>query len=217
MVLKADGLCVTYPRRRGAVSALSNVSLTVKAGELLAVEGPSGSGKSTLLHVVGSLQAPDAGCVALLDRDVYALPARDRRALRRQTLGFLFQSFHLIAYLTAEENVLAALTIKGCRSDDASVLLSRVGLSERRDHLPEDLSVGERQRVSLARALAGNPPLLLADEPTGNLDPANAEIVIKHLRGYADAGGAVMVVTHDTGLRDCADRIVRLCQGRLLD
>lgn len=216
MLLTAEGVSVTYSRRRGDVAALSGASLTVTPGELLVVEGPSGSGKSTLLHVLGTLQAPAAGRVLLQQQDVYRLSRGARRALRRRAIGFLFQSFHLVSYLTAEENVRAALTIKGHDDDEATALLERVGLDERRDHLCDELSVGERQRVALARAMAGRPPLLLADEPTGNLDPANAEIVIAHLRRYAEAGGAVVVVTHDSVLRDHAHRVLRIRGGCLV-
>jgi len=212
-MIRAEGLSKTY---RGGVSALSDVSLAVESGKCLVVLGASGSGKSTLLNSLGALSRPTGGKVLLDGADVYALSRGARVRLRREKLGFVFQSFHLIPYLTAEENVRAAVALRGDPGSSARELLDRVGLGERAAHLPDQLSVGERQRVALARAVAGKPGIILADEPTGNLDPESAGKISGYLRSFCDEGAAVAIVTHDPELTSIADSTLRLEAGRVV-
>jgi putative ABC transport system ATP-binding protein len=214
-MIRAEGLSKTYPARGGGVRALQDVSLQVEAGKCLVVLGSSGSGKSTLLNTLGALSRPSSGKVFLDGTDVYALSRSARVHLRREKLGFVFQSFHLIPYLTAEENVSAAVALRGDPPTQARELLDRVGLVGRATHLPDQLSVGERQRVALARAVAGRPKIILADEPTGNLDPDSAQRISGYLRSFRDEGAAVVVVTHDPELTTIADSTLRLEAGRV--
>jgi len=206
-----------YRRGDGTVTALRDVSLKLGAGDFLAVQGHSGSGKTTLLLAAGALLAPDAGTVLLAGQDPYALSPDTRAAVRATTIGFVFQQFHLVPYLSVRENVLApslAVEADGApgRADE---LIERFGLTDRIDHLPAELSTGERQRVALARALLNRPKLLLADEPTGNLDDVSARTVLGALAEFADAGGAVLLVTHHHDAAAAAQRVVRLTGGRL--
>lgn len=218
-MIQAENLRKVYRRRAGKLSALDSVSLHVKAGECMVLLGPSGSGKSTLLNMLGGLLRPSAGRVLLDGVDLYSLSPAARVRLRREKIGFVFQSFHLIPYLTAAENVAVALDLRiggeASAREAAVALLSRVGLGERADHVPDDLSVGECQRVALARAVAGSPKAILADEPTGNLDPDAAAVVAEHLRRFSKEGAAVVVVTHDPQLAKIADRTLRLNGGRI--
>lgn len=207
-----------FAGRRGAVQALDRVSLTVEAGELVVVGGPSGCGKTSLLLSAGGLLAPDAGRVEIDGQDLYALSPNRRAAWRTRTTGFVFQQFHLIPYLSALDNVRAPglATARSPSPDRAAALLAGLGLEERIHHRPAELSVGEQQRTALARALFNEPGLLLADEPTGNLDPDNARILFEHLGAFARAGGAVLVVTHDAAAAAFADRIVQMEHGRFV-
>ena len=219
MTIQADNIGRVYGGvRGGAVTALADVSMCVASGECVVVVGPSGSGKSTLLNMLGGLAAPTAGRVLLDGTDMYALSKVRRARLRREKLGFVFQSFHLIPFLTAEENVRVSLALRcGSRAATAVAargLLDRVGLAARAGHLPDQLSVGERQRVALARAVAGSPGIILADEPTGNLDPQSAASISGYLRQFRDEGAAVIVVTHDNSLAAIADRTLELQAGR---
>lgn len=202
-ILNIEHLSKTYRRRgRESVAALRDVNLVLKPGQIRFVYGPSGSGKSTLLLCAGGLLHPDAGNVKLDGRELYALPARARCAVRARRIGFVFQQFHLIPFLNVRDNVMAP-ALSGFDGDPrrrADALIERFGLQARRDHPPSELSVGERQRVALARALLFNPPLLLADEPTGNLDAGNGRRVMQYLSDFAGNGGAVLVVTHDRDL-----------------
>ncbi len=205
-VLQIEHITKRYRRRgRETVTALRNVSLSLNRGDLRFVYGPSGSGKSTLLLCAGGLLRPDQGVITLSDRNPYALTSEARSQLRARHVGFVFQQFHLMPYLSVIDNVLAP-TLASVSTDDqrprAEELIERFGLVPRRNHPPSELSIGERQRVALARALLHQPMLLLADEPTGNLDQDNGKRVMDALREYAAAGGAVMIVTHDRELRD---------------
>ncbi|MGE3820504.1 MAG: ABC transporter ATP-binding protein [Isosphaeraceae bacterium] len=224
--LAAVGLEKSYRKGRGAVPVLRGVDLEVEHGELVAVIGASGSGKSTLLHVLGLLDAPDAGSTWLDGRRIDDLPERQRDALRNRTFGFIFQFYHLLPELNALENVMAPAMIRhGLLSyhrnrkeirREASALLDRVGLGRRRDHFPSELSGGEMQRAAIARALAGGPSVLLADEPTGNLDAATGQSVLNLLRDLnRERGLTMMLVTHDHQIAQQADRIVRLTEGRI--
>ncbi len=202
--LHINSVTKTYQRRGGRnVEALRDVSLAVEAGQFKVVHGPSGSGKSTLLLVVGGLLHPDTGSVAVSGQDVYALSAEARAGFRAKNIGYVFQQFHLIPYLSVLENVLApSLAFSGgSLRQRAEELVKFFGLTARSDHPPSELSTGERQRVALARAFLHKPAVLLADEPTGNLDENNAATVIGYLRQFAKDGGAVLVVTHDSKMQ----------------
>jgi putative ABC transport system ATP-binding protein len=221
-MLVVENLTKVYRRKDREIRALDGVSLSAQAGEVVAVVGPSGSGKSTLLFTLGMMARPTQGQVTIDGTAVYEQSHRTRRKLRRDLVGFLFQTFQLLPYLTAEENVRAALGLRGWARGksrtEAARLLDQFGLADRANHLPDGLSVGERQRVALARAMAGGPKLLLADEPTGNLDPENGRIVKEHLVDFARrSNGLVIIVTHDPDIGESADRILRLEAGRFVD
>ena len=218
MVLRADDLTKRYASPDGEVLALDHVSLTLARGEFAAVMGPSGCGKSTLLLAAGGLQAPDSGTVSVADEDLYALGSEARAKFRGRTIGFVFQQFHLVPYLSALDNVLAPTLAHAIpdAQERAIALLAELGIADRKAHVPSRLSVGERQRVALARALLPGPSLILADEPTGNLDRASADVVLDRMGSFADAGGAVLLVTHDETAAARADRIHRMEAGRLV-
>jgi putative ABC transport system ATP-binding protein len=207
-----------YAQGRRRVVALKGVSLTVRRGEFLAVTGPSGSGKSTLLHLAAGLDVPTAGSVRVGGRDLAALDDEALTGYRRDEVGLVFQFFNLIPTLNVLENVALPALIPGGRMRDAlpaaRALLERVGLAERLTHLPEELSGGEMQRVAVARALVRDPPLLLADEPTGNLDSATGQEILALLQSLR-ADRTVIVVTHDAKIASQADREVRLRDGQV--
>ncbi len=214
VVLEVTDLSKRYTGPSGVVHALSGLSVTVGAGEFVAVQGPSGCGKSTLLLAAGGLLSPDGGRVLVEGQDLYAVTAEARSVFRAAHIGFVFQQFHLIPYLSVLDNVLAptlALKREGAE-ERAGELIAQFGLRDRQHHRPEQLSVGERQRAALARALLNRPALLLADEPTGNLDKDNAVLVLDALAGFARAGGAVLLVTHDAAAAGRAGRVVRMAK-----
>jgi lipoprotein-releasing system ATP-binding protein len=224
--LSAAGLEKGYSKGKAQVPVLRGVDLEVGHGELLAIVGASGSGKSTLLHVLGLLDAPDAGEVRLGDGRIDDLPDRRRDDLRNRTFGFIFQFYHLLPELSALENVMMPQFIRhGFWSylsrrrrvrAEATALLERVGLGHRLDHKPSELSGGEMQRAAIARALAGGPAILLADEPTGNLDAVTGAGVLELLRDLNRERGLTMIlVTHDAQIAQQADRVVRLAEGRI--
>jgi putative ABC transport system ATP-binding protein len=221
MLLRLDGVCREYGPSGGgaAVRALDGVSLELAAGMVLCVRGPSGCGKTTLLLTAGTLLAPTAGSVTLGGTEPYRLSPDARAAFRGRHVGFVFQQFHLVPYLTVRDNVLAPTLAAGSLTPEAArgraeELLAEFGLTERADHTPHALSSGERQRCALARALFNRPRLLLADEPTGNLDPDNAATVLAALRRFAADGGGVLLVTHDDTAAAAADRIIWMRAGR---
>lgn len=206
-----------YKGRAGTVRALDSVSLSVRRGEWLAITGPSGSGKSTLVNLLGCLDRVDSASVRIAGKDVHTLSRKELDQFRAETVGFIFQQFHLIPYLTALENVMLAQYFHSMTDrTEALAALERVGLAERSGHLPSELSGGEQQRVCIARALINQPPVLLADEPTGNLDAANQEIVVGLLRSLNQLGHTVLMVTHDPEMARMADRIVELQHGRVI-
>jgi putative ABC transport system ATP-binding protein len=212
MILDLHNICKTYPGPSGPVHAVRGLSLQVAKGEFVAICGPSGSGKTTLLLTIGGLLAPDAGEVRVHDQDVYKLGNEARARWRARTIGFVFQQYHLLPYLNVLENVLAPAVAypEPQLRQRAQQLIADLGLSSRERHLPSALSSGERQRTALARALLHRPPLLLADEPTGNLDEQNGRLVLDYLAGYAAAGAALLLVTHDSRAASQARRVINL-------
>jgi putative ABC transport system ATP-binding protein len=208
----------TFRTRSNEVRALDDVTLDVQAGQFVVVRGPSGSGKTTLLLALGAMQHPSRGEVLFDGQDIYALSERQRAQFRADNIGFVFQMFHLVPYLTVLENVcLAATTLAGRDlKAEARSLLNTLGLSPREDHTPSELSAGERQRTAIARAMLNRPKLILADEPTGNLDEENAAEVMEALAAFNRQGGTVIVVTHGRSADAHAHRIVRLKDGRIV-
>ncbi|KLO31873.1 macrolide ABC transporter ATP-binding protein [Mycolicibacter heraklionensis] len=217
--MQLEGVAKHYHRGDEQVSVLVEFDFGVNAGEFVVVTGPSGAGKSTLLHIAGGLDAPDTGTVAVAGHDVWAMSARARAEFRRRNLGFVFQFFNLVPMLTAVQNVSLPLVLDGvsARSADARAeeLLHRVGLADRARHRPAELSGGQMQRVAVARALVARPSVILADEPTGNLDRRTSMEIVELLRSLSDEDGtAVVVVTHDRGVARYGSREVHLVDGR---
>jgi ABC-type lipoprotein export system ATPase subunit len=208
----------TYRSRRREVRALRNIELEIRTGEFAVIRGPSGCGKTTLLLALGGMLRPTRGAVVVDNRDLYALSTRERALFRANRIGFVFQMFHLVPYLTVLENIQLALSGPADNQDVSrgQSLLAELGLSSRSTHLPEELSAGERQRAAVARALYHRPDFLLADEPTGNLDPENAGEVFRHLDAFNRRGGTVVVVTHGSGADPFADRVLYLRDGALV-
>lgn len=213
MTLEITRISKTYRTSlQREVKAVEELSLSVKVGEFVTVHGPSGSGKTTLLLIAGGLLAPDSGSVRIAGKNPYELDPDERASFRASSVGFVFQQFHLVPYLSVLDNVLApAIASKrvDCM-DRAQKLISEFGLNDRITHLPSELSTGERQRTALARALLNEPKLLLADEPTGNLDRENSETVLTYLTAFVQAGGAVLLVTHEEFAKERAGRLIEL-------
>jgi putative ABC transport system ATP-binding protein len=217
--LKLQGVTLTLPSAAGPVEILRGIDLDVAPGERVAVVGASGSGKSSLIAVAAGLEQPSGGRVMLFGQDVAALNEDGRARLRRGRVSLVFQAFHLLPNMTAEENVAAPLEIAGTPNATATARewLDRVGLTPRLRHYPHQLSGGEQQRVALARALAARPKLLFADEPTGNLDTANAAAVAALMFDLvAETGAALVLVTHDAALAARADRQAHMADGRIV-
>jgi ABC-type lipoprotein export system ATPase subunit len=216
--IEACGLEKAHDRGAGGRRILDGAEICVQPGELVAIRGRSGTGKSTLLHVLGTLDRPDAGTISLAGERVDGRPERELTQVRRRLVGFVFQFFHLIGELTGEENVLLASRLPGARPGAPSAareLIARLGLEESAGRLPHQLSGGEQQRIAIARALVNDPPIVLADEPTGNLDAASGHTVMTLLRAIADEGRAVVIVTHEPEATASADRVLELVDGRL--
>ncbi len=218
MFLDIKELSVTFKGPAETVKVLERLSMTADKGEFVAVAGPSGCGKTTLLLACGTLLRPTSGQILIGGEDPYALSPEQRGAFRADAIGFVFQQFHLVPYLTVFENILAPSVAKPLPTAEARAteLMEKFQLGQRKDHVPSALSAGEKQRTALARALLHNPDLILADEPTGNLDKENAAIVIRHLRELAREGKTVLMVTHDESALDKVDRVLRLDGGRLI-
>jgi putative ABC transport system ATP-binding protein len=218
-VLELRGAGKTYPPPT-PVTALSDVSLTVSPGETVAITGPSGSGKSTLLTLLGTLERPSTGTVLVAGTDTSRLTDRSLSGLRAWRIGFVFQQFHLLDHLTVLDNVATGVLYRGWsarqRRDYAARALQRVGLGPRSAHRPSQLSGGERQRTAIARAVAGEPDLILADEPTGNLDSATGAEIIALIAGLAGPATTVVVITHDPAVASAMRREIRLRDGRVV-
>jgi ABC-type lipoprotein export system ATPase subunit len=218
-VVTASGLVKTFGEGRAARRVLDGAELTVEAGEVVAILGRSGSGKSTLLHLLGGLDRPDRGRIEVAGEPVTGASERELSALRRRRIGFVFQFFHLLPELTGEANVLLAGRVRGAHPDAASrgrALVDTLGLREVADTLPSRLSGGEQQRFAIARSLVNDPALVLADEPTGNLDVEAGAEVLRLLRAGAADGRAVVIVTHEAAAAGIADRVLELRDGRLV-
>lgn len=218
-MIELTDICRTFTVGGQEVRAMDHVSLAIDAGEYLSIMGPSGSGKSTLLNIIGLLDTPNSGSYLLDGRDVTSLDDEQLAATRSLKIGFIFQFFHLIPRLTAEQNIELPLMLAGVpqrqRSQRSSALIERFGLSSRRLHRPDELSGGQRQRVAIARAVINQPTVLLADEPTGNLDRSSGADIINLLEELNSGGQTLVVVTHDPEIGERAHRRVRVVDGRL--
>ena len=214
-MVSLENVSKIYRTRRGEVKALDEFSLQIKEGEFVVVRGHSGSGKTTLLLAVGGMLRPTKGQIIVDGDDIYAMSERKRAVFRSENVGFVFQMFHLVSYLNVIENVL--LSSHGSRKKrvEAEELLERLRMEGREYHRPSELSAGERQRTAIARAMLTRPRIILADEPTGNLDPENAGEVIGYLSEFHRDGGTVIVVTHGLMADDYANRIIHLREGRI--
>jgi putative ABC transport system ATP-binding protein len=219
--IKITNLGKTFTRDADAVVALEQVNLNIKEGSFLGVMGPSGSGKSTFLSILGGLCHPSAGSILVDGIDIYGLSSEKRADFRREYLGFVFQSFNLIPYLTAHENVMLPLAVKKIpvkqKKTMANQVLERVGLSHRLSHLPNQLSGGEQERVAIARALVNAPPLILADEPTGSLDTTTSREIMTLFQALNEEGQTIIMVTHNADNQPYFDRTVLLRDGSVAD
>ena len=219
-ILEVQNLCKTYGKGEAEVRALDNVSFSVGKGEFIAIVGESGSGKSTLLNVVGALDNPTSGKVLIDGKDIFSMPEKKLTVFRRQNIGFIFQSFNLIPELNVEQNITFPLLLDYQKPDQKYVeeLLEILGLKERRKHLPSELSGGQQQRVAIGRALAARPAIIMADEPTGNLDSKNSQEVITLLKSMsAKYRQTILMITHNENHADATDRVLRMTDGRLWD
>ena len=219
-ILEVQNLCKTYGKGEAEVRALDHVSFSVGKGEFIAIVGESGSGKSTLLNVVGALDNPTSGRVLIDGKDIFSMPEKKLTVFRRQNIGFIFQSFNLIPELNVEQNITFPLLLDYQKPDQKYVeeLLEILGLKERRKHLPSQLSGGQQQRVAIGRALAARPAIIMADEPTGNLDSKNSQEVITLLKSMsAKYRQTILMITHNENHADATDRVLRMADGRLED
>ncbi len=218
-ILKTKNLCKTYGDGDTLVKALDNVSFSVEQGEFIAIVGPSGSGKSTLLHILGGVDVPTSGEVIINGTDISKLDETALAIFRRRQIGLIYQFYNLIPILTVEENLTLPLLLDGRRPDKKQVdmLVEKLGLDKRLNHLPNELSGGQQQRVSIGRALLNSPALLLADEPTGNLDSENSKEIIKLLRQFnKENKQTVIIITHDERIALSADRVIEIGDGKIL-
>jgi putative ABC transport system ATP-binding protein len=219
LAIETQDLCKTYRIGKVDVEALRGVNLQVQAGEFLAIIGPSGSGKSTLFHIIGGLTPPTSGRVHVADQDLASLTDAGRTSLRKKTVGFVFQKFNLLPNLTARDNIAVARYISGARGPfgkDFEEVLRLLGIERRLDHKPNALSGGEQQRIAIARAIVNHPAILLADEPTGNLDTENSKAVLEILRDLnRRLGQTVLMITHNPEAAAFAHRTIRMRDGRV--
>ncbi len=207
----------TYRTRRGELRALDNINLKIRENEFLVVRGPSGSGKTTFLLCAGGMLRPTEGEITFDEKNIVAMNEKDRATWRAENIGFVFQMFHLVPYLSVLENVMLPQGVGSCPATKkrASEIIERLRLSHREFHKPSELSAGERQRVAIGRAMLNNPKIILADEPTGNLDPENESEVIGYLADFHRSGGTVVVVTHGTAADEYAQRIVHIRDAQI--
>ena len=219
-MIKMHDLTKAYRTEDVETTALNEINLAVEAGEFIAIMGPSGCGKSTLLNVLGMLDSPDSGSYEFAGEDVAGYPENKLAVIRKENIGFIFQSFNLVDELTVAENVMLPLLYQKVptreRDDRVQKVLERVGIAHRADHRPQQLSGGQQQRVAVARAVIANPKLILADEPTGNLDSANGEEVLQLLNQLNGDGTTIIMVTHDQSHADHASRVINMLDGRIL-
>ena len=218
-ILEIKNLCKTYGKGETAVKALDNVSFSVEKGEFVAIIGPSGSGKSTLLHILGGVDTPTSGSVVIDGTDISKLDETALAIFRRRQIGLIYQFYNLIPILTVEENMTLPLLLDGKKPDKAVIkeLSKTLGLSQRMTFLPNQLSGGQQQRVSIGRALINNPALMLADEPTGNLDSRNSHEIIALLRRFnREHGQTVIIITHDESIALSADRTIAIVDGKIV-
>ena len=218
-ILEIKNLCKTYGKGETAVKALDNVSFSVEKGEFVAIIGPSGSGKSTLLHILGGVDTPTSGSVVIDGTDISKLDETALAIFRRRQIGLIYQFYNLIPILTVEENMTLPLLLDGKKPDKAVIkeLSETLGLSKRMTFLPNQLSGGQQQRVSIGRALINNPALMLADEPTGNLDSRNSHEIISLLRRFnREHGQTVIIITHDESIALSADRTIAIVDGKIV-
>ena len=220
-MLRMEGVSKSYNHRASSVTALRDANVHMKRGDYVSIVGPSGSGKSTLLLMLGGMLSPTHGRVFVDGTSLYDLTPNERAAFRKKNIGFVFQTFNLVPYLTAVENVQIPLFLAGAEEsaqrDHATKLLERVGLGDRLDHKPSELSVGQQQRVALARVLANDPTVILADEPTGNLDPETSKQVIDFFDELNAEGRTIVMVTHDPRAAERARTTLRLVEGTVLN
>lgn len=217
-ILEVTNLCKTYGKGDTMVKALDNVSFSVEKGEFLAIIGPSGSGKSTLLHILGGVDVPTSGSVVINQTDISNLDETALAIFRRRQIGLIYQFYNLIPILTVQENLTLPLLLDGRKPDKKQIdtLVKRLGLENRLDHLPNQLSGGGQQRVSIGRALVNNPALMLADEPTGNLDSENSKEIISLLRQFnKEFNQTVIIITHDEKIANSADRVITIEDGKI--
>ena len=211
-MIKLQNISKTYPSSSGVFYALRDLSLEIGYGQYIAVTGPSGAGKSTLLNILGGMTRPDHGDVLVNGKQLYHLSEKERNEYRRVKIGFVFQQFHLIPYLTVYENILTGTSGDNNQSN-IQLLLERFQLENKSKHHPSQLSVGEKQRVALIRATVSRPDMILADEPTGNLDQENSKIILDFFREYHGEGKTVILVTHTPGLSELAEKVISLRNG----
>lgn len=217
-ILEVKNLCKTYGKGETLVKALDNVSFSVESGEFVAIIGPSGSGKSTLLHILGGVDTPTSGSVVINNQDISQLDETALAIFRRRQIGLIYQFYNLIPILTVEENLTLPLLLDGRKPDKRQIddLVKKLGLESRLNHLPNQLSGGQQQRVSIGRALVNNPALMLADEPTGNLDSENSKEIVLLLRHFnKQYNQTVIIITHDEKIALSADRIISIEDGKI--
>ena len=219
MIVQLENVCKDYLQGREPVPVLHDVTMSVEQGEYIAIMGPSGSGKTTLMNLLGCLDVPSSGTYLLEGRDIGALSDDELADIRNQSIGFVFQNFHLLPKMTALDNVALPLLYRGVSLRDrrtrAEAALKLMGLGDRMDFYPNQLSGGQQQRVAIARAIVGNPKLLLADEPTGALDTASGVQIMEIFRRLSQRGITIIMITHELGIARCADKIYHILDGRL--
>ncbi|CQR55921.1 ABC transporter ATP-binding protein [Paenibacillus riograndensis] len=218
-ILKTDNLCKNYGNAEAKVEALKNVNFSVQQGEFVAIVGASGSGKSTLMHLLGGVDRPSSGRVIIDGMDIYSRSEEELAVFRRRKIGFIFQSYNLIPVLSTEENIKLPMLLENKRGEDKYVLelMGLLGLTERRQHLPSELSGGQQQRTAIGRALINKPSIILADEPTGNLDSKNSKEIMDLLTfSVKKYNQTLIMITHDMNIAKVADRVVRIEDGVLL-